>query len=286
MEVASYFLRQGTPCIVTLLDCSKAFDMCQFSLLFEKLHKRNLPPIVIRTLIFVYEQQTAWVQWGNARSGQFSVVNGTRQGSVLSPCFFGVYVDELLVRLRKSGVGCHIGGRFFGAAGYADDIILLAPCRSAMSQMIEICEDFGMENNLKFSTDPNPAKSKTKCMYMCGPKVQNPVYPVPLQLYGRELPWVTHATHLGHELHQECTMDMDIRMKRAIFIKNSTDIRDLFSFALPTNVLSCIQTYNCHFLWITALGPFWQSVQPTVQELEHHSETCVGDSQINPQLLY
>ena len=82
---------------------------------------------------------------------------------------------------------------------------------------------------------------------MCGPKVQNPVYPAPLQLYERELPWVTHATHLGHELHQECTMDMDIRMKRAIFIKNNCDIRDLFSFALPTNVLSCIQTYNCHF---------------------------------------
>ena len=104
--------------------------MCQFGLLFEKLRRRNLPQIVIRTLIFVYEQQTAWVQWGNARSGQFSVVNGTRQGSVLSPGFFGVYVDDLLVELRKSGVGCHIGGKFFGAAGYADDIILLAPCRS------------------------------------------------------------------------------------------------------------------------------------------------------------
>ena len=33
-EVASHFLRRGTPCIVTLLDCSKAFDMCQYSVLF------------------------------------------------------------------------------------------------------------------------------------------------------------------------------------------------------------------------------------------------------------
>ena len=120
MEVASYYLRQGTPCIVTLLDCSKAFDMCQFNLLFEKLHKRNIPPIVIRTLIFVYEEQTAWVQWGSARSEQFGIVNGTRQGSVLSPGFFSVYVDDLLLELRRSGVGCHIGGRFFGAAGYAE----------------------------------------------------------------------------------------------------------------------------------------------------------------------
>ena len=78
------------------------------------------------------EEQTAWVSWGSARSDQFRIVNGTRQGSVLSPGFFGVYVDELLEELRKAGVGCYIGGRYFGAAGYADDIILMAPCTSAM----------------------------------------------------------------------------------------------------------------------------------------------------------
>ena len=92
MEVASYFLRRGTPCIVTLLGCSKAFNMCKFSILFEKLHKKNLPAIVLRALIFVYEEQTAWVSWGSARSPQFKVVNGTRQGSVLSPGFFSVYM--------------------------------------------------------------------------------------------------------------------------------------------------------------------------------------------------
>ena len=158
-----------------------------------------------------------------------------------------MYVDDLLAQLRKSGVGCHIGGRFFGAAGYADDIILLAPCRSAMAQMIKICEEFGADNNLKFSTDNNPAKSKTKCLYMCGPRVRKMVYPASLQLYGRDLPWVTHATHLGHELHQDCTMDMDTRMKRASYINNSTDIRSLFSFALPTQVLNSIKVYSAHF---------------------------------------
>ena len=172
MEVASYYVRRGTPCLMTLLDCSKAFDMCKFSILFQKLHQKNLPAIVIRTLIFIYEEQTAWVSWGSARSAQFGIVNGTRQGSVLSPGFFSVYIDELLVKLRKSGVACHIGGRFFGAAGYADDIILLAPCRSAMVQMVNICEEFGLENNLKFSTDKDPAKSKTKCLYMVGPTAQ------------------------------------------------------------------------------------------------------------------
>ena len=45
-------------------------------------------------------------------------------------------------------------------------IILLAPCRSAMAQMVKICEDYGKKNNLMVSTDSNPAKSKTKVMSM------------------------------------------------------------------------------------------------------------------------
>ena len=177
--------QKGDTLLGDLAPCSKAFDMCKFDLLFEKLHRRNIPPIVLRALIFIYEEQTAWVRWGNARSCQFGIKNGTRQGSVLSPAFFSVYIDDLLTELRKSGIGCYIGERFFGAAGYADDIVLLAPCRSAIAQMIKICEEFGTMNNLKFSTDPSPAKSKTKCLYMCGPRVRNLVYPAPLKLYGR-----------------------------------------------------------------------------------------------------
>ena len=105
---------------------------------------------------------------------------------------------------------------------------------------------YASKNNLTFSTDPIPAKSKTKCMFICG-KTRNPVYPAPLQLYGTDLPWVVHATHLGHELHQDGTMEMDAKMKRAAFIESSTEIREMFDFAHPDQVLSAVSTYSCHF---------------------------------------
>ena len=63
------------------------------------------------------------------------MTNSTRQGSMLSPIFFAVYIDDLLSELRRLGVGCHIGGVFVGTAGFADDLILVAPCRSAMVQI-------------------------------------------------------------------------------------------------------------------------------------------------------
>ena len=50
-EVVSHFLRNGTNPILTLLDCSKAFDMCRFDILFGKRLARGVPSIVVRVLI-------------------------------------------------------------------------------------------------------------------------------------------------------------------------------------------------------------------------------------------
>ena len=61
-EVANYYLRSGTKPIITLLDCSKAFDTCQFSTLFSRLLERGMPAIIVRVIIFVYEEQYAWVK--------------------------------------------------------------------------------------------------------------------------------------------------------------------------------------------------------------------------------
>ena len=67
---------------------------------------------------------------------------GVRQGATLSPSLFCIYLDTLLARLRDAGVGCHIGGMYLGAFGYADDVTLLAPSRQALQLMLDICEDF------------------------------------------------------------------------------------------------------------------------------------------------
>ena len=45
--------------------------------------------------------------------------------------------------------------------------------------------------------------------------MNNVRYPAALKLYGCDLPWVTNATHLGHQLHQTGTMEYDADIKRA-----------------------------------------------------------------------
>ena len=110
--------------------------------------------------------------------------------------------------------------------------------------MLKVCEAYAGEHNLVFSTDPVPRLSKTKCMYFCG-RSSNVKYPAPVQLYGKDLPWVEHAEHLGHNLHQSVTMDMDCHRARAKFIAKTVDTRENFSFAQPDQELKMVQVLCC-----------------------------------------
>ena len=130
-------MRGGVNPIVTVLDCSKAFDKCNFSLLFRRLLEKGLPPVVVRVLAFIYMEQYGWVKWGDARSSMMSISNGTRQGAILSPIFWAVCADPMLKRLRQLGLGAHIAGLFMGAVCFADDVLLVAPTRNAMQKMLD-----------------------------------------------------------------------------------------------------------------------------------------------------
>ena len=95
--------------------------------LFDLLMQRNIPAIVMRYLIDNYRRQQMSVQWNDHYSDQLEVHNGVKQGGVLSPILFAIYIDELLIKLEKSSLGCYIGDTFIGALGYADDITLISP---------------------------------------------------------------------------------------------------------------------------------------------------------------
>ena len=244
-EVLQHFLKDGSKPIAVVIDCSKAFDLAKFDVLFTRLlTDRRVPAIVVRVLAFSYQEQLAWVRWGRGcTSSTFGIANGTRQGSVASPAFWSVYLDPLFSELWREGVGCHLGGLWMGAVGYADDVILLAPSRAAAQLMLRTCERFAGANNIRFSTDPNPSKSKTKAIYVTGPRGGGLQKPAPLLLCGRALPWVARAEHLGHALSEDGTMRQDASEKRARFIDMSVKIRETFSFAHPAEQLQAVMKY-------------------------------------------
>ena len=177
------------------LDLTKAFDLVVFSKLFAKLRDK-ISSVFIRLLAYIYVYQSCCVEWCGIKSKCFKVSNGVRQGAVLSPILFSLYIDDLFTEMSQSGLGCYINNVFYGILGYADDLVLLSPSRYGLQCMLNLAKSFLEKKGLKISVNHvMPMKSKTKCVAF-GIKQD----PLPIVLNGINLPWSDRYTHLGHVL--------------------------------------------------------------------------------------
>ena len=164
LETVDYFLQCGSEVFSCAMDMTAAFDLTLHSLLFSKMNAKGFPPIFIRLFIFIYVNQEANVRWNGEVSGKFPMTNGCRQGAVLSAIAYCFYCEDLFALLRQRRTGCWVQDEYHGIFGYSDDNWLLAPSLGALQDMLKTCEEYASGHNLKFSTDPDPVKCKTKLM--------------------------------------------------------------------------------------------------------------------------
>ena len=206
-EIASHYNAKGSQVFMCMLDATKAFDKVDFVKLFELLMRRDIPGVFLRLILDLYTRQRLKTAWNGAISLPFSVTNGVRQGGVLSPILFNVYFDELLQRLQDHDIGCHVGTKFVGALGYADDLTLLSPSLRGLQKAADICNDFAQEYSVKF----NSKKTQCMCVGKDGEFFQGNIY-----LDGEKLKWVNCARHLGNLITWNLKDD-DIQLKRGYF---------------------------------------------------------------------
>jgi exonuclease III len=138
-NVVEYYRSRNSTVLTCFLDASKAFDRVNHWCLFKKLLKRGVPSLVVRLLCFWYATQTFCVKWGSATSVPFSTKNGVRQGGILSPRLFTLYMDDLSHKLNSINAGCYIGSCCVNHLFYADDICLLAPSALGLQQLLDVC---------------------------------------------------------------------------------------------------------------------------------------------------
>ena len=69
--------------------------------LFKILISKDHPKSVIRLYFDNYLRQISCVIWRDYKSEYLNVSNGVKQGGVISPIFFSLYIDPLLLALKK-----------------------------------------------------------------------------------------------------------------------------------------------------------------------------------------
>ena len=101
VETVNFFARNGNDTYSCSMDMKKAFDLVKHDKLFKKLLDRKFPLVHLRLFISMYMMQSAKVKWKGTLSDAFAIVNGVKQGAVISAILFCVYIDDLIKMLRK-----------------------------------------------------------------------------------------------------------------------------------------------------------------------------------------
>ena len=264
VESINHFSRNGSSVYTCFMDMKKAFVMVKYSMMSKKLIDRNIPPIYLRLLLVMYMSQTAKVRWNGSLSEAFSIMNGVKQGAVLSAILFCIYIDDLIKELRRNRDGCWMKNVFVGITVYADDIVLLSPFIDGLQNMINTCSRYAKIHNLTFSTHENPTKSKTTCVAFL-PKKRNLKS---LNLNGKPLPWVESVKHLCTTITSTntggCSLDQDLIEKRARYIAKNKELRQAFHYAHPKTKVWINNVYNTSFYG----APLWDKSSRNFERLE------------------
>ena len=164
-ETINYYIDNGSRVFCAFLDASKAFDRLVHSGLFLKLMDRNVPKIFLDIIIDWYGDLYCRVRWDTSYSNWYRVSAGVRQGGILSPNFYCLYVNDLVSILESLNVGCYVMEVFMAAFLYADDMAIVAPSVKGLRILLNVCSIFCKDWDICLN------EKKSKLMYFgkrCG----------------------------------------------------------------------------------------------------------------------
>ena len=252
-EYIELYRKRSTTVFVTFLDASKAFDRLDHWLLFKKLIKRKVPLFFVRLLIVWYSLQRIHIRWGNTFSTSFCVSNGVKQGGIISPVLFNVYMDNLSCALNRSNIGGRIGGEIVNHLSYADDLCLICLSSAGMQKLLNVCSNYATEHSLSY----NANKSYSLCFKATTIKFESPT----LYFGQMSIPNVTDCRYLGITISVK-NCDLDLKRQRRRFYANTNMLVRKFVKCSPGVKCYLFKTYCCNLY----CAPFWYDSTKTAMK--------------------
>jgi hypothetical protein len=134
------FTDSGSTVNLCALDLSKAFDKLNHFGLFIKLMDRFVPNCLLEVLEHWFSISVTCVRWGHFVTRFVYMSCGVRQGGVLSPHLFSIYVDDVIDKISRSNASCKLRLMCISIFMYADDLLILSPSVTLLQKLIRVAE--------------------------------------------------------------------------------------------------------------------------------------------------
>ena len=140
------------------VDFKKAFDSVPRDLLLKKILDMGITGKFFNILRHIYTTDQACVKLGQTRSTFFGLNIGVRQGCILSPLLFNLFISDLAKKFDAMEDKLQLGNTSVNSLFWADDLVLFSETKEGLDKLLKILELFCKENHLMINT------KKTKCM--------------------------------------------------------------------------------------------------------------------------
>ena len=116
-QIIFEYNNSSTPIYDCFLDISKAFDKVNNGKLLNIKKNRDLCDFILE-LLYTSLKTNFFIRWQGCLSKSFNPTFGLRQGFILSPLFFNIYLEKLSILLNKTPIGCYMNNVFINHSIY------------------------------------------------------------------------------------------------------------------------------------------------------------------------
>lgn len=156
-ETVKYRARRSQCTYAAFLDIRKAYPTMHRATMLSSLAKVGIDGNVWKLIDRMYSGTVSQVQIDGRLSDKYEVNVGLREGSVISPILYSVYINTLIQDLATNTphcgvcIGQGVNQLRVRALLYADDVVLLAESAADLQAMLKVAENHANRNQYQFS---------------------------------------------------------------------------------------------------------------------------------------
>ncbi len=129
-------LQEKKPTFAAFIDFQNALEWVDRDLLLYKLLCNNINHKFYRAINAVYENKLSCQRLNGKLTPWLQSTTGVRQGDVLSPTFFSIYINDLAEGVKSLNLGVPFDSEQLNILLYADDIVILAETEENLQRQI------------------------------------------------------------------------------------------------------------------------------------------------------